>query len=140
MANFQEINSENTRRPAKILVAEDNVFNQDAIGAILEMKEYRFVIAENGKKALEVLQTEPCDLILMDLQMPEMDGIEATARIRGMERETGAHIPIIALTGSHLPGGQDQCRTVGMDAYIAKPFDITELYQTIDQLLNAHPR
>jgi two-component system sensor histidine kinase/response regulator len=90
----------------------------------------------DGRAALDALERESFDAILMDVQMPEMDGLEATAAIRNKEKYTGAHIPIIAMTAHALKGDQDRCLEAGMDAYVSKPIRTTELFKIIDDQLN----
>lgn len=118
-----------------ILVAEDNIINQMTIGEILQLRGYNFCIVENGKKVLEELVRNNYDLILMDVQMPEMDGLEATKIIRMMEKETGKHIPIIALTAYAMESDQEKCINSGMDCFLSKPVSIEILYNEIEQFL-----
>jgi signal transduction histidine kinase/CheY-like chemotaxis protein len=110
-----------TVRPLRILVAEDNLTNQKLIMHLLEKWGHRPVLANNGQEALDALNGGTFDLILMDLQMPLLDGLEATGRIRGCEQLTGEHIPIIAMTAHALVGDKERCLAAGMDAYISKP-------------------
>lgn len=118
----------------KILVVDDNLRIQQIIGWMLESVDCRPVMATNGKKALAALEQDHFDLILMDLQMPEMNGFETTARIRSMELETGGHIPILAITGFHLRNGRQKCIEAGMDDYLEKPFDIAVFFETIERM------
>lgn len=118
----------------KILLAEDNDINCKVVTALLQKQNWQVTAAANGKVALDLVQRENFDLVLMDVQMPEMDGLEATRQIRIKER-AGQHIPIIGLTARALRGDRETCLTAGMDAYITKPIDPLELYQTIDLLL-----
>jgi signal transduction histidine kinase/CheY-like chemotaxis protein len=115
------------RRPLRILVAEDNVVNQKLASRVLEKHGHNVVIAANGRQALERLENESFDLVLMDVQMPEMDGFEATARIRKMEEATGTHLPIIAMTAHAMQGDKERCVAAGMDGYLSKPLNIKEL-------------
>jgi len=92
-------------------------------------------VANNGREALDIIHKVNIDLILMDVDMPEMDGHEATRRIRQLECSTGAHIPIVALTAHAMKGDRERCLTAGMDSYLTKPLASTELYQTIEDLL-----
>lgn len=120
----------------RILVAEDNIGIQQIMIQVLELVNCQLNIVENGKKVLEALETASYDLILMDLHMPEMGGLEATAYIRTKERETGKHIPILALTGNPLESNREKCLRVGMDDYLEKPFDVYQLYESIERLLH----
>ena len=115
----------------RILAAEDTPFNQKFVRRIMERWGHRLVLAENGREALERLEEEPFDLVLMDVQMPEMDGIEATRRIREREKATGSHIPIIAMTAHAMKGDRDHCMEAGMDDYVSKPISAEILRQAI---------
>jgi len=120
------------RRETQILLVEDNPINQRVAQKILEKKNYSVQIADNGIKALQALKMKHYDLVLMDVQMPEMDGLEATRRIR--KSEPGKeHLPIIAMTANALKGDKEKCLKAGMDAYVSKPFKPVELYETIEQ-------
>jgi CheY-like chemotaxis protein len=134
MANEGKSDSEALKRKMNILVAEDNLAIQRVIEQILASDECHIEIVPNGVRALEALAKNHYDLILMDLEMPEMNGFETTARIRAMELATGEHIPILAMTGFHLENGRQKCITAGMDDYLEKPFNITELLETIARL------
>jgi signal transduction histidine kinase/DNA-binding response OmpR family regulator len=128
--------------PAKfrrILVVEDNLVNQRLAKRLLEKLGCYVDLAANGLEALEATATIPYDLVLMDMQMPEMDGLEATATIRAREQGTDKHLPIIALTANAMQGDRAMCLEAGMDWYLAKPIQPKELVQTIDQVLNSHP-
>jgi len=116
----------------KILLAEDNVINQKLAVKLLERKGHQVVVAGDGKEALEKLDQSDFDLVLMDVQMPELDGLQATVEIRQRERKTLQHIPIIALTAHAMKGDRERCLEAGMDDYIAKPINAPVLYQTID--------
>ena len=104
-----------------ILVAEDNDINQMVIEYTLQDAGYEFVIVENGKLAVQQFQSIKPDLILMDVSMPEMNGMEATAAIRELERESGGHVTIVALTAHALHGDREKCINAGMDDYMPKP-------------------
>ncbi len=105
--------------PRHILLAEDNIINQKVAVALLQRLGHSVVVAANGQKALQALEREVFDLILMDVQMPEMDGFAATAAIRSQERITGAHISIIAMTAHAMKGDRERCLGAGMDDYIS---------------------
>ena len=126
-------------KDVQILVAEDNEINQDVTSAILASAGYTCDIVVDGRKAVEAVERKRYDLILMDCQMPEMDGLEATRRIRAAERRgTAAHarpIPIIALTANALKGDREQCLESGMDAYLSKPLNPQELLRAVAGLL-----
>ncbi|HUG44388.1 MAG TPA: response regulator [Acidobacteriota bacterium] len=132
----RELDRSETR--LRILVAEDNVVNQTVAQKMLEKRGHAVRIVENGKKAVEAFQKEAFDLVLMDIQMPEMDGFEATASIRQLERGDGSDrlpIPIIAMTAHAMKGDRERCLSAGMDAYVSKPLQITELLQVIHSLV-----
>jgi two-component system sensor histidine kinase/response regulator len=116
----------------KILLAEDNVVNQKLATRLLQRLGHDVVVVGNGREALTRLEDSTYDLVLMDVQMPEMDGFEATAAIREKERKDGVHIPIIAMTAHAMKGDKERCLGAGMDGYVAKPINLTELDQTID--------
>ncbi|MFN7938764.1 MAG: response regulator, partial [Bryobacteraceae bacterium] len=118
----------------RILLAEDNRVNQRLIHKLLTRRGHSVVVAGNGREAVELYGKGGVDLILMDVQMPEMDGLEATARIREMERGAGAHIPIVALTANALDGDRGKCLDAGMDGYVSKPVNTERLYGVIEEL------
>jgi PAS domain S-box-containing protein len=122
-------------RPLRVLLAEDNVVNQRLVVRMLEKRGHSTLVACNGKEALALLEREPVDLVLMDLEMPQMSGFEATAAIRARERETGRHVPILALTAHAMKGDRERCLAAGMDGYVAKPIQARELYQAIAELV-----
>ncbi len=117
-----------------ILLAEDNAVNQLLVVRLLEKWGHKVAIASNGRKALQALDRESYDLVLMDVQMPEMNGWEATRAIREMERETGKHIPIIAMTAHAMKGDDEKCFASGMDDYLAKPIRTAELIAILDRI------
>jgi two-component system sensor histidine kinase/response regulator len=118
----------------RVLVAEDNPVNRQLIARLLEKRGHSVQIAINGLEAVEALSKERFDLVLMDLQMPEMGGVEATAAIRQNENSSGLHTPIIALTASAMQGDREKCLASGMDGYLTKPIRPLEL----DELLVSH--
>jgi len=115
----------------RILVAEDNLVNQRLIVRLLEKRGHRVVVAGNGQEVLAALEKENFDLILMDVQMPEMDGFEATAAIRRKERNTGKHPVIVALTAHAMKGDHEKCLAEGMDGYLSKPIRPQELDEVL---------
>jgi PAS domain S-box-containing protein len=122
---------ENTRR-LRILLAEDNPVNQMLAVRFLEKRGYSVVVAGNGREAVERLAGGRFDLVIMDVQMPEMDGFEAAREIRAGETRTGAHVPIIAVTAHAMHGDRERCLAAGMDGYISKPLRVEELFAEID--------
>ena len=118
-----------------ILVAEDNPVNQKLLRLMLEMHGHHVLVTADGKEAVAVFQSEHIDLVLMDVQMPGMNGFEATAAIRELEKPVGKHVPIIAVTAHVMPGYKDECLKEGMDNYLSKPFRMQELFAIIDETL-----
>jgi two-component system sensor histidine kinase/response regulator len=114
-----------------ILLAEDNLVNQRVAVSLLEKAGHRVTVANNGRQALDRWSSQEFDLILMDVQMPEIDGLEATAMIRAREAKTGQHVPIIALTAHAMKGDQERCLAIGMDAYLSKPIVGRQLIETV---------
>jgi signal transduction histidine kinase/ligand-binding sensor domain-containing protein/CheY-like chemotaxis protein len=115
-----------------ILLAEDNLVNQQLARRLLERRGHSVTIANTGREALECLERASFDLILMDVQMPDMDGLEATVEIRQKERGTGAHIPIVALTARTMQEDRDRCIAAGMDAFVTKPIKAVEFLQVVE--------
>jgi CheY-like chemotaxis protein len=116
----------------RILLAEDNVVNQRVAARILEKRGHTVIIVRNGREAIAALQSETIDLVLMDVQMPEMDGFEATIAIRKDEIGRKRHIPIIAMTAHAMPGDRERCLAAGMDGYISKPISVKDLLSQIE--------
>jgi CheY-like chemotaxis protein/anti-sigma regulatory factor (Ser/Thr protein kinase) len=123
-------------RRLRILLAEDNVVNQRLVVGLLEKRGHTVVVASTGREVLTILAQQPVDLVLMDVQMPEMDGLEATAAIRTQERQRGGHLPIIALTAHAMKGDQERCLAGGMDEYVSKPIQAQELFAAMARVLN----
>ena len=121
--------------PLRILLAEDGVANQRLARALLERWGHTVEIADNGRIAVERAQAERFDLILMDVQMPELDGLDATRQIRQREATQGGHIPIVAMTARAMKGDQERCLAAGMDGYVAKPVRKNELYAALVPLV-----
>jgi CheY-like chemotaxis protein len=116
-----------------ILLAEDGVVNQRVAMDMLTQRGHTVVVVGNGKEALDALEREVFDLVLMDVQMPVMDGLESTAAIRVKERATGTHVPIIAMTAGAMQGDRERCLEAGMDDYITKPIHAADLYQAVEE-------
>jgi CheY-like chemotaxis protein len=119
-----------------ILLAEANAINQKLAIRILEKRGHSVTMVADGKEALEALSENEFDAILMDVQMPEMDGLEATRAIRETERDSGKHIPIIAMTAHVMKGDRERCLEAGMDGYVSKPIKIKELFAAIEELVD----
>ncbi len=127
------------RRRLRILLAEDNPVNQKVAVRMLEKRGHKVIVAGNGAEAAAAVAEGGFDLVLMDVQMPEMDGYEATAAIREHERETGGHLPIIAMTAHAMEGDREKCLAAGMDGYVAKPVASRELFAVIEGLVSTTP-
>jgi CheY-like chemotaxis protein len=118
-----------------VLLVEDHPINQALASALLERQGHRVLVAANGREALELAETNRFDLVLMDVQMPDMDGIQATARIREMEEAEARHTPIVALTAHAMKGDRDRFLAAGMDGYIAKPIRADTFFSTIHEAI-----
>jgi two-component system, sensor histidine kinase and response regulator len=123
------------RQSLSFLVAEDNAVNQRLMARLLTKRGHRVVLAQNGREALEALEKQPFDIVLMDVQMPEMDGFEATQLIREKEKTSGAHLAIIALTAHAMKGDEERCLASGMDGYVTKPFKLEELFSVMESVV-----
>jgi PAS domain S-box-containing protein len=128
-----------TERKSRILLAEDNAVNRKLAVRLLEKAGYGVHVAGNGKEALDAFRAENFDLILMDVEMPEMNGLEATGLIREAEKKTGAHIPIVAMTAHAMKGDKERCLYAGMDGYVSKPINSKELFEAIADCLTGVP-
>ena len=124
------------RRSLRILLAEDNAVNRQLVTALLGKRGHTTVAVVNGREAVAAVAKGGFDLVLMDVQMPEMDGLEATAAIRSAEEGTGTHVPIVALTAHAMKGDREACLAAGTDEYLSKPVNATELFALIESLLN----
>ena len=124
-----------TQRTGRILLAEDNLINQAVAKNLLTQRGYELEIANNGREAVERYHVETFDIILMDIQMPEMGGFEATAAIRDLQAARGTRTPIIAMTAHAMQGDEQKCLEMGMDAYISKPIHSAKLFALLDQYL-----
>ncbi len=121
-------------RQLNILAAEDTPFNQKFIQRLLDRWNHRSTVVGNGKEALEALKKQSFDVVLMDVQMPQLNGLETTKAIRIEEQQTKRHIPIIAMTAHAIKGDRERCLEAGMDAYVSKPIDADKLFDTIEKL------
>jgi CheY-like chemotaxis protein len=123
-------------QPVQVLLAEDNVVYQKLMTHILKKKGYVVTLASDGLQALGAYQRQPFDLVLMDVQMPEMGGFEVTRIIRELEAPAGRHVPVIALTAHAMKGDRERCLEAGMDDYLSKPIQAAALFETMDRLLH----
>jgi two-component system sensor histidine kinase/response regulator len=131
------------RRKLRVLLAEDNVVNQKLVVRLLEKRGHTVQVAVNGREVLEMLDVaapEEFDVVLMDVQMPEMDGLQATAAIREREKTSGKHLPIVAMTAHALKADRERCLAAGMDGYISKPLKSGELLEAIEGLMREAPQ
>lgn len=122
-------------RDLKILLAEDNAVNRNLAVRLLQKQGHNVTAVGNGREALSALERQSFDLILMDVQMPEMDGFEATRAIRRNERGTGKHTPVIAMTAHAMSGDRELCLSAGMDGYAPKPIRQADLAKEIVRVL-----
>ena len=125
---------ERSEKCLRILLTEDNLVNQKLAVRLLEKRGHSITVANNGREAIEAIERDQFDVILMDVQMPEIDGFEATKLIRANELKTGGHLPIVAMTAHAMKGDRERCLDVGMDGYIAKPLHPTELFEVVEHL------
>ena len=126
-------------RRLRILVCEDNPINQKLARRVLEKEGHEVTLADDGSKGLAILADHQFDLIFMDVQMPNMDGFEATAAIRAMEKAKGdgSHVPILAMTANTMKGDKERCLDAGMDGYVGKPASVKEIREAIETTLAA---
>lgn len=124
------------RRQSRILITEDNKISRTTVELYLKKKGWLVKSVENGEEACKAVQSEDFDLILMDVQMPVMDGLAATKKIREQERKSGRHIPIVAMTAHAMQGDRDKCLRAGMDDYVAKPIAAEKLFSVIEKHLH----
>jgi PAS domain S-box-containing protein len=122
-------------RGLRVLLAEDNGVNRKLALRLLERNGHTVYLATNGREAVELLHREKVDVVLMDLQMPEMDGFQATAALRAFEQLHGGHVPVIALTAHALTGHREQCLSSGMDGYLAKPYSMEDLDRVLAEAM-----
>ena len=122
------------RHALRFLLAEDNVINQRLMLRLLDKVGHSVTVVRNGRAALDALASGGYDMVLMDIQMPQMDGFEVAAVIRERERETGKHLPLVALTAHAMRGDRERCLQAGFDGYVSKPIRFHDLFDTIDRL------
>ncbi len=127
------IRKSGAERRRRILLAEDNVVNQRVAQGLLTKRGHTVTVVNNGREAVDALQAGDFDLVLMDVQMPEMGGFEATAAIRALERENGAHVRIVAMTAHAMNGDRERCFAAGMDEYLSKPIDAALMFDVVEQ-------
>jgi len=119
-------------RSVHVLVAEDNLVNQQLVVQLLEMRGHSVTLAQNGREVLAALEKDSFDVVLMDVNMPEMDGYQTTAVIREREKGNGRRVPIIAITGLAMKGDRERCLQAGMDAFLCKPLRSQELFAVVE--------
>jgi CheY-like chemotaxis protein len=117
----------------RVLVAEDTPFNQRFVMRLMERWGHAAVLAPDGRQAVAEFSRGAFDVVLMDVQMPEMDGFQATAAIRAKELRTGRHLPVVAMTAHAMAGDREKCLLAGMDDYVAKPLKPVDLFQTLER-------
>jgi CheY-like chemotaxis protein len=122
-------------RPLRILLAEDSLVNQKLAVGLLSKHGHTVIVADDGREAVAFLAVQEVDLVLMDVQMPCMDGFEATAAIRTKEKHSGKHVPIIAMTAHAMKGDRERCLAAGMDDYVAKPISAKHLLAKVSEVL-----
>lgn len=132
-AGTDVVPSRQATRSKEILLAEDSLINQKLAIGLLQRWGHRVTVANNGLEAVQVSGERSFDLILMDVQMPEMDGLDATRQIRSRERQTGGHLPIIAMTAHAMKGDRELCLSAGMDGYLMKPIRAEQLFRQIEE-------
>jgi CheY-like chemotaxis protein len=125
------------KKRLRVLLAEDNAVNRKIACHVLEKHGYHVTVAVDGRQALAALDRAHFDVVLMDVQMPEMDGFETTAAIRARERGNGTHLPIIAMTAHAMQGDRERCIDAGMDSYISKPLNVGELIELVEKFADA---
>jgi two-component system, sensor histidine kinase and response regulator len=131
-AHNQRMNQDLPRSHRHVLLAEDNPVNRQIVVELLEMRGHTVKLAQNGVEVLNALDNDSFDVILMDVQMPQMDGFQTAAAIRSREKDSGKHIPIIALTGLTTQSDRQRCMDAGMDSYLGKPIRSRELFEAVE--------
>jgi CheY-like chemotaxis protein len=124
-----------TTKPLTVLLAEDNPVNVKFALKLLERAGHAVTVADNGKQAVDLWQTGAFDIVLMDVQMPEMDGLDATREIRRMEKDRSGRTPIIAMTANAMAGDREMCVNAGMDGYVAKPVKKELLFAEVGRVM-----
>jgi two-component system, sensor histidine kinase and response regulator len=133
--NRQMLDVRSTKLPLEILVVEDTLANQKLVMELLAKRGHQVAVASDGREAIKLVQEQAFDVILMDVQMPYIDGLQATAAIREAERKSVAgRVPIVAITAHALPEDEQRCLDAGMDAYVAKPIDGAKLVELVERL------
>jgi CheY-like chemotaxis protein len=127
-------------RPLRILLAEDNPINQHLAVRLLQKRGHEVVVAADGMQTLKAIENENYDLVLMDVQMPSLDGLEVTRRIREREKSGARRLPIIAMTAHALKGDRERCLEAGCDGYVSKPIQAAELFRVMASSLSSEPR
>jgi CheY-like chemotaxis protein len=127
---------EHQAKGLRILIAEDNIVNQKVAQRLLEKNGFVVEVANDGREAVEALQHSHYDLVLMDIQMPEMDGLEATVKIREIEKLKEYHTPVIALTANNSEGMKERCFDAGMDGFIAKPLEMEVFWEIFKNIFS----
>jgi len=125
-----------TQKTLDVLLAEDNPINQKLASRLIEKRGHHVVVASNGFEVLAALEKRSFDVIIMDVSMPEMDGVEAATAIREKEKITGAHIPIVAVTAHAMTGDRERFLAAGMDGYVSKPIEAKQLFDVIEEVLH----
>ena len=118
-----------------MLLAEDCLVNQEVAVGLLELLGHSVTVVSNGREAVDAARQQAFDIVLMDVEMPELDGLQATRQIREMEQDSGRHTPIVAMTAHAVTGFQQKCLEAGMDDYISKPIDPQKLSRIMEAVL-----
>jgi two-component system sensor histidine kinase/response regulator len=132
ITRYSIANGQNAAVSLRVLVAEDYAVNQKLVARLLEKRGHCVNVVANGREALRALEQGTYDLVLMDMQMPEMDGFEATDELRKREKQTGLHTPVVALTAHAMKGDRERCLAAEMDGYLSKPIRAQELYELLE--------
>jgi|GEM_PF-3894714 len=138
-AGFTTVAKAKTLSDAEIIICDDNPINQKVMSLSLDKHVKTIALASNGQECVELVASGRYDVILMDIQMPVLDGYEATKEIRRIEKQSGGYVPIIAVTANTMSGDRQHCLEIGMDDYISKPFQIEDVLQKMSEQLIKHP-